>query len=120
MFVVSAMVLQAFVREATKSEKALANRLMHDKLTGLPNRYYVADYQGKLSKGGNLGKYWVALAYIDDFKNVNDTYGHNCSDLVLENVAHLLRESLPDAQVCRWGGEKLYAGKKSGKNQVVM
>ena len=108
-FVVSTMVLQAFVREATKSEKALANRLMHDKLTGLPNRYYVAEYLGTLSKSGNLSKYWVALADIDDFKKVNDTYGHNCGDLVLENVAHLLRESLPGAQVCRWGGEEFLA-----------
>lgn len=108
-FVVSTVVLYAFVHEATKSEKALANRLMHDKLTGLPNRYFVADYMKKLSKGGSLGKYWVAVADIDDFKKVNDTYGHNCGDLVLESVAHLLQESLGDAQVCRWGGEEFLA-----------
>ena len=105
-FAVSITVLQAFVREATKSEKALTNRLMHDKLTGLPNRYYVADYLKKLSRSKNLNSYWIALADIDDFKKVNDTYGHNCGDLVLENVAHLLQESLDKAQVCRWGGEE--------------
>ena len=108
-FVVSTMVLQAFVREATKSEKALTSRLMHDKLTGLPNRYFVADFLDKLLKSGSLTKYWVALADIDDFKHVNDTYGHNCGDLVLENVANLLQESLPGAQVCRWGGEEFLA-----------
>ncbi len=108
-FAVSTVVLQAFVREATKSEKALTNRLMHDKLTGLPNRYYVADYMKKLSNSGSLGRYWVALADIDDFKKVNDTYGHNCGDLVLESVAQLLQESLGNAQVCRWGGEEFLA-----------
>ncbi len=108
-FAVSAMVLQAFVREANKSEKALSRRLMHDKLTGLPNRYYVTDYLDKLSRDGKLDKYWIALADIDDFKRVNDTYGHNCGDLVLENVAQMLRESLKDAKVCRWGGEEFLA-----------
>ncbi len=108
-FAVSTAVLQAFVREATKSEKALTSRLMHDKLTGLPNRYYVADYLGKLAKSGNLNKYWVALADIDDFKKVNDTYGHNCGDFVLESIANLLQESLGNAQVCRWGGEEFLA-----------
>ena len=108
-FVVSTVVLYAFVHEATKSEKALTNRLMHDKLTGLPNRYFVADYLNKLSKSGNLDKYWVAVADIDDFKKVNDTYGHNCGDLVLETVAHLLQENLSEAQVCRWGGEEFLA-----------
>ncbi|MBR3316676.1 MAG: GGDEF domain-containing protein [Atopobiaceae bacterium] len=105
-FGVSTMVLQAFVREATRSEKALTNRLMHDKLTGLPNRYYITEYLDKLSKSGDLNKYWVALADIDDFKHVNDTYGHNCGDFVLETIAHLLQEGVGDAQVCRWGGEE--------------
>ncbi len=108
-FAVSTLVLQAFVREATRSEKALANRLMHDKLTGLPNRYFVTDYLDKLSKSGYLNRCWVALADIDDFKRVNDTYGHNCGDFVLQSVAHLLQENLKDAQVCRWGGEEFLA-----------
>lgn len=115
-FIVSTMVLYAFVHEATKSEKALTARLMHDKLTGLPNRYYVAEYLEKISKGGSLGKYWVALADIDDFKKVNDTYGHNCGDYVLESVAHVLEESLGTAQVCRWGGEEFLAVGLIGKD----
>ena len=105
-FVVTTMVLYAFVREATKSERALTKRLMHDKLTGLPNRYYITDYLKKLSKSGKLDRCWIALADIDDFKKVNDAYGHNCGDLVLETVAQLLQESLGDAQACRWGGEE--------------
>lgn len=105
-FAVSTLVLQAFVREATKSEKTLTKRLMHDKLTGLPNRYFVTDYLDKLSTSGYLSRCWVALVDIDDFKKVNDTYGHNCGDFVLQTVAHLLQESLEGAQVCRWGGEE--------------
>ncbi len=108
-FVVTTLILQAFVREATMTEKALTMRLTHDKLTGLPNRYYAAEYLGKISKSGHLDRYWVALADIDDFKHVNDTYGHNCGDFVLESVAHLLQENLGDALVCRWGGEEFLA-----------
>lgn len=105
-FCVSCAVLHAFVREATRSEQVLAKSLMHDKLTGLPNRYYVARHLERLSKGAGLDGHWVAVADIDDFKRVNDTYGHNCGDLVLTSVAHLLKENLGDAQVCRWGGEE--------------
>lgn len=105
-FLVMAMVLQAFVYAATRSEQALTEGLMHDKLTGLPNRYYVTMYMKRLSKSEDLDRHWVALADIDDFKKVNDTYGHNCGDLVLETVAHLLQENLGDTKVCRWGGEE--------------
>ena len=80
-FCVSCAVLHVFVREATRSEQALTKRLMHDKLTGLPNRYYVANYLERLSKGAGLAGHWVAITDIDDFKKVNDTYGHNCGDL---------------------------------------
>ena len=108
-FFVSIMVLQVFVSEATRSEKALTKRLLHDKLTGLPNRYYVTDYLRKLSQDGNLDKYWIALADIDDFKHINDTCGHNCGDFVLRTIAHTLQEGLSGAQVCRWGGEEFLA-----------
>lgn len=114
-FVVSTLVLQIFVSEATKSEKVLANRVTHDKLTGLPNRYYVAEYLEKIAKVGSLDEYWIALGDIDDFKVVNDTYGHNCGDFVLESLAFLLQQNLSDELVCRWGGEEfLVVGRIEG------
>jgi diguanylate cyclase (GGDEF)-like protein len=57
-----------------------------------------ARYQKKLS---------LALADIDHFKEVNDTYGHSAGDLVLKGVARILRQSARDTDVAaRYGGEE--------------
>nr|MCR5089549.1 GGDEF domain-containing protein [Oscillospiraceae bacterium] len=49
--------------------------------------------------------YSVAIADIDFFKRVNDTYGHSCGDYTLRALADLFREKAP-SRVCRWGGEE--------------
>jgi predicted signal transduction protein with EAL and GGDEF domain len=94
--------LRAFAVEATRSQKALTDRMSHDKLTGLPNRYYAAEYLDEIFKGNDPGRYWLAIADIDDFKVVNDTYGHNCGGLVLSTIASLLDNNLGRTLVCRW------------------
>ncbi|MFW7415116.1 diguanylate cyclase [Demequina sp. SO4-18] len=49
----------------------------------------------------------LVLADLDDFKTVNDTYGHDEGDRVLRCLADALRETLTDADVaCRWGGDE--------------
>lgn len=49
----------------------------------------------------------VVLCDIDFFKKVNDTYGHESGDIVLKNVAHILKESLRSkGYAIRWGGEE--------------
>ena len=49
----------------------------------------------------------VAIADIDFFKKVNDTYGHNCGDYTLRTLADLFRQKAGEAYtVCRWGGEE--------------
>ena len=49
----------------------------------------------------------IAIGDIDFFKKVNDTYGHDCGDLVLKNVAAVLKQSMHGHGVAvRWGGEE--------------
>ena len=49
----------------------------------------------------------VAIADIDFFKTVNDTYGHNCGDYTLVRLTELFTEhSMGRYSVCRWGGEE--------------
>ncbi len=51
--------------------------------------------------------YSVIMADIDDFKKVNDVYGHDFGDIVLQKVAKLLNDGVRDEDyVCRWGGEE--------------
>ncbi len=56
-------------------------------------------------KGANLG---LLMIDIDDFKKINDTYGHIVGDMVLKRLADILVRSLADAGgfICRFGGEE--------------
>jgi diguanylate cyclase (GGDEF)-like protein len=77
-----------------------------DPLTGLPNRYFMEARIAKQAKEEGLGSCWLAMADIDDFKHVNDTYGHTFGDEVLNMVARAIVESDATMDVCRWGGEE--------------
>lgn len=79
--------------------KALAET---DSLTGLLNRRKI-DELGE----AQAGHYAIILFDIDDFKKINDKYGHHTGDEVLENVARLTRQAIADAgHIARWGGEE--------------
>lgn len=50
---------------------------------------------------------WVAIADVDDFKVINDSYGHDVGDQVLIQVSRILEEKVEQmGQVGRWGGEE--------------
>ena len=72
-----------------------------DSLTGVLTRYGLKEQleplQGKQAV--------IALGDLDDFKRINDTYGHICGDYVLATAARLMQETA-GTQVCRWGGEE--------------
>ena len=58
---------------------------------------------------------------IDDFKAVNDTYGHNCGDYVLVTLAKLMKEIFADSSCSRWGGEEflIFDDKYKEKEAVI-
>ncbi|MBR2769395.1 MAG: GGDEF domain-containing protein [Solobacterium sp.] len=96
---------------STKTQEILTDEVLHDRLTGLPNRYYMASFFQKLSAADPKKKYWAAIADIDSFKQVNDVYGHNCGDYVLRTFAEILTKEFSHLELCRWGGEEfLIAG----------
>jgi diguanylate cyclase (GGDEF)-like protein len=117
-FVITIFFLQLFAYMATEMQKQLKEEALHDKLTGLHNRFYMNDRLQVIMNGGGG---WLAIADIDDFKRVNDQYGHNCGDYVLRVVASQIKKLEPEAEVCRWGGEEfLIVGKNvSGMDAVV-
>lgn len=81
-----------------------------DTLTKLNNRrsmFYLMQTALVGSKEQN-SSFSIVLSDIDDFKKVNDFYGHNAGDLVLSEVGRVVNESLPQgASACRWGGEEI-------------
>ena len=119
-FVIAILFLQIFVNLTVRSEAQLREERSHDALTGLFNRYFMIGHLNKLMSRSREKKCWLAIADVDDFKQVNDTYGHNCGDYVLRTLAELFRSNLTDAEVCRWGGEEfLMAGtaERTGKEE---
>ncbi|MGC4175930.1 GGDEF domain-containing protein [Demequina sp.] len=75
-----------------------------DELTGLSNRRPVLRRLAELS---SRSPYIVAIGDLDHFKRLNDTFGHDCGDVVLAEVGRRLREGLRDSDsVGRWGGEE--------------
>lgn len=80
-----------------------------DVLTGLYNRRHMEErlneeYQVFLRSGQAFS---IMIADIDDFKQVNDNYGHDVGDRVLKTLSNTLRNSIREYDViARWGGEE--------------
>ena len=98
--------------QATERQLRIDNQELHkeagtDPLTQLPNRRALMDEINTFLKRNVDVPFSVAIADIDFFKSVNDTYGHNCGDYTLRQLADKLREFAGDKyKVCRWGGEE--------------
>jgi len=90
-------------RAATARAEYLANT---DALTGLMNRRPVMVEFDRLD-ALDAGLYCVGIADLDAFKELNDTYGHECGDRVLAAVGRVFRTHIRATDVVgRWGGEE--------------
>lgn len=81
-----------------------------DPLTHLYNRRSMNEYLKKVMEIAKTEEqtFCLIMADIDDFKKVNDTYGHAAGDAVLVEVAQLISASVREEDyVCRWGGEEI-------------
>lgn len=80
-----------------------------DPLTQLPNRRAVLNqinYETLRFKR-NAEPFVIAISDIDDFKYVNDTYGHDAGDKVLTVLSNLIKKTIRKQDICaRWGGEE--------------
>lgn len=91
-----------FVRYTLSLEKKIMNESRTDELTQIGNRYSLYDYFDTEDKSNKV----LALFDIDDFKNINDKFGHVTGDYILKRVAEIATETIKDAFVCRYGGEE--------------
>jgi diguanylate cyclase (GGDEF)-like protein/PAS domain S-box-containing protein len=97
------------IGDRKRFEVHLAHLADHDPLTGLFNRRrFGRELSREISAAGRYGGGGAVLIIdIDNFKQINDTLGHNAGDEVMMEVAHLLRERLRDTDtVARLGGDE--------------
>ncbi len=105
------------IRDITEERSLLAQlsyQAMHDPLTGLANRLEFEDrLANALARGGEGNKNLaVFLIDLDEFKDVNDTFGHQVGDDLLVEVSRRLEKvACPTDVLCRFGGDEfLYLG----------
>ena len=94
---------------AVEVNKAIKKLTYHDELTGIYNRRYaILKLEKIISDARTEGTVFdVAIADIDFFKKVNDTYGHTAGDIVLKSFSSLIeRHMTGKGFVARWGGEE--------------
>ncbi len=88
-----------------------------DKLTGLNNLRALNDYLDGLWK--NSEKFFFCMIDIDDFKRVNDTYGHEMGNKVLSGIGNMIKNLPSDLFSARYGGEEIAIVAKRELNQIV-
>lgn len=87
--------------------KLLAYRSRYDSLTGLLNRNgFIEAAEARLSGYAFESQQTLLFVDINEFRNINDRFGHAAGDRVLQEIANILRESTESELVCRWGGDE--------------
>ena len=108
-FAATLIIMKQYQKEQDRVEKL--NRLLieqanRDPLTKLYNRRYLTEMLAEKEKG-QQHTLSIAIIDIDDFKHINDTYGHLVGDQVLVCLAELAIKTIPESPcICRFGGEE--------------
>lgn len=101
-----AVVSHRNISRQKQSEEELAQLASHDSLTGLPNRRMFIQRLGTFLEAAGAGVGLLSVD-LDNFKLVNDMFGHDAGDEVLLGVAHRLRHhGRPRDTVGRLGGDE--------------
>ncbi len=100
---------EQLLQELREANDALTAVSMTDELTGLPNRRWVFSTLPKLfaSAAAEQRSVLVAFVDLDGFKAINDSYGHESGDRLLQSIAQRLRELMgPEDIIGRLGGDE--------------
>ena len=125
-------ILSVFTKDSMEMEQKLVqyNEKLHklaslDPLTGLLNRRSMRECLEKRIKAymdGHMESMALAIGDIDFFKKINDTYGHECGDLVLKELSALFTECVGSkGHISRWGGEEfLFAFRNMNGDEALL
>ena len=107
--ILAVLVILSMKAMVERYEKKLENLAITDKLTGIYNRHAFQIFftQTLAEYKRTRTPFSLVMADLDDFKAINDKYGHLQGDQVLQDVARVFQENLRGMDlVSRWGGEE--------------
>jgi two-component system, cell cycle response regulator len=96
-------------RQVRDKNRQLEEMALTDHLTGLPNRRAVDIWALRQLSAAARHQFpiWVIMVDLDDFKRINDTYGHDAGDTALKGFAEILKRNTRQSNICaRLGGEE--------------
>lgn len=119
--------VQKRTNELEKAKANIEHLANHDTLTNLPNRRLFNEHASQAIKLAHRNNSKLALLMVDinQFKKINDTYGHMVGDEVLKNIADRFQTRLRESDlVARWGGDEFailafHINEKSDVERIV-
>ena len=110
-------------RMVERENRLLLKLATTDQLTGLSNRRKLSDVLGSEVERASRyqGVFGILLIDLDSFKEVNDTYGHQIGDKVLQQASYILEKHIRETDIVgRWGGEEfLVICPESSQNDIM-
>ncbi len=96
------------IEKQIQNQISLGKKINVDAMTGLLNHTtFYDELDRQIKETDRTGEsLCIAIVDIDDFKSVNDTYGHSRGDEVLLRLSEILKEVCAGYEVCRYGGEE--------------
>ncbi len=96
-------------RQIEAKNRFLERLALTDELTGLPNRRAIEQWGTRQISGALRHKFpfWVVMADLDQFKSINDTYGHDAGDVAIKRLGQILNANTRRCDICgRFGGDE--------------
>ena len=96
-------------REIEAKNLMLQQLALTDSLTNLPNRRAIEEWGKRQLTGALRHKFpfWIVMVDVDQFKTVNDTFGHDAGDTVLRSFAEIIQRNSRQCDICgRIGGDE--------------
>ena len=96
-------------KELARAYQKMEEIALIDSLTGLYNRramfIKLEDEISRFKRSGNI--FCLILCDVDNFKLINDNYGHDAGDFILKKLSCIMKNNLrQEDHICRWGGEE--------------
>lgn len=102
------------ITKIKNTEEKIRKQAYTDSHTGVLNRRALYEYIDNISKCKN---FTIFIIDVDNFKYINDNYGHHLGDAVLLNIANKLKELCSDGNIFRFGGDEFIVALENVKDK---